>query len=630
MTRLARAHAAVVRAARWPLLLLAFALAGCANLPFFGKDEPPADASRPAAPLVTLYALEIDAPAPLASLLLANLDVGRFQKGPSSDAITLPELDRLVATTPAQARSLLETEGYFNADVRVERRADAQGHPVVHVSVVPGPRVIVTAVNVDASGPLAEAAKLGDAAAVRQLDDLRAAWPLSPGQPFRQSAWTDAKNVTLARLRDQGYAAATWSKTDAQIDAVDNRATLAVTAESGPLFRLGAIEVKGIERYTADAARRLATFGPGTPYSEKLLRDYQERLVKSGLFEGATVEIDTDPAQASSTPVRVSVKELTLQQATVGVGYSANTGPRVTLEHWHRRIFGQPWILHDKTELGPDLQSIGGDLTSWPLDDLYRNFVSGNYERLRAADEVRTSWNARIGRTRDTTLIERSYYAEASHARVDSATLVTSSDALSGNYQWILRRIDDVLLPTRGYTLNAQGALGYGTGLQEQRTTGQETTARGPFSRAYVRFTGYKPLGSWSATTRLEAGQVFSASRISVPDPILFRAGGDDSVRGYGYRTLGPMIDGAVASGRVLATGSFEIAHPVSPKYPALLWATFIDAGNAADRWQDLHAVLGYGVGVRWRSPVGPLRADIAYGQAVNQFRVHVGVGVTF
>jgi len=115
-----------------------------------------------------------------------------------------------------------------------------------------------------------------------------------------------------------------------------------------------------------------------------------------------------------------------------------------------------------------------------------------------------------------------------------------------------------------------------------------------------------------------------------VPDPILFRAGGDDSVRGYGYRTLGPTIDGAVASGRMLATGSIEVAHPISPRYPSLWWATFLDAGNAADRWADLHAVLGYGVGMRWRSPVGPLKVDVAYGQAVQQVRLHVGVGIAF
>jgi len=185
-------------------------------------------------------------------------------------------------------------------------------------------------------------------------------------------------------------------------------------------------------------------------------------------------------------------------------------------------------------------------------------------------------------------------------------------------------------LPTRGYAVNAQGGVGYGNGSEEERPLNQITTAQGPFSRAYVRFTGYKPFGGWYASARLEAGQVFSASRISVPDTVLFRAGGDDSVRGYGYRTLGPTVNGTVTSGRMLATGSLEIARPISAAYPTLWWATFIDAGNAADRWADMHAVLGYGVGVRWRSPIGPLRADVAYGQEVRQFRLHVGVGVTF
>jgi len=110
----------------------------------------------------------------------------------------------------------------------------------------------------------------------------------------------------------------------------------------------------------------------------------------------------------------------------------------------------------------------------------------------------------------------------------------------------------------------------------------------------------------------------------------LFRAGGDDSVRGYGYRTLGPVVSDVVTSGRTLLTGSLEVARPISPKYPAFWWAAFIDAGNAADRWRDLHPVVGYGVGLRWRSPVGPLRVDLAYGQEVRQFRVHFSVGIAF
>ena len=144
-------------------------------------------------------------------------------------------------------------------------------------------------------------------------------------------------------------------------------------------------------------------------------------------------------------------------------------------------------------------------------------------------------------------------------------------------------------------------------------------------------FRSYEPFGNgWYGTARAEAGEVFAHSAIDIPDTLLFRAGGDDSVRGYGYRTLGPSINNAVASGRVLMTASAEIARPISPRFPAYWWAAFVDAGNAADRWSDLSPVVGYGVGLRWRSPVGPLRVDLAYGQHVHRVRLHLSVGIAF
>lgn len=621
---------AVLRAARW--LPLAAALGGCANLPFSSPGEAKADAATAAAAAgIAQYRLEIIAPPPLDTLLGNYLDLARFQKAPQAEGITTVELDRLVAAAPAQARTLLETESYFNAGVSVDRGVDPDGARIVRIIVEPGAQAIVNEASLEASGPLEVAAQAGAAAATSQLANLRRIWPLKPGMPFRQSAWNDAKNATLAQLRAEGYPAASWASTSAQVDVERNSVRVAVVADSGPLFRLGAITVEGVERYDAEAVRRLATFQAGTPYSEKLLLDYQERLVKAGLFEGATVEIDPDPATAAAAPVLVKVKELTLQQATLGAGYSANTGPRVTLEHYHRRVFGSRWIAHNKFELGPDLKSFGTEFTSYPLEGLYRNLVAANGERLRSADELRTSWTARIGRTQDTARIERTYYAEALHARVDNSTLVTSGDALSGNYNWVLRDVDNVLLPTQGITVNAQGALGYGIGREFLPGPGLATDSKGPFVRAYGRLTWYRPLGAnWYSTVRVEGGQVFVRSRIGVPDPLLFRAGGDDSVRGYGYRTLGPTVNGAISSGRVLATASAEIARPISPRYPALWWAVFVDAGNAADRWSDLNPVGGYGVGLRWRSPVGPLRVDLAYGEAERRFRLHLSVGIAF
>ena len=123
---------------------------------------------------------------------------------------------------------------------------------------------------------------------------------------------------------------------------------------------------------------------------------------------------------------------------------------------------------------------------------------------------------------------------------------------------------------------------------------------------------------------------MFVKNRISVPDTILFRAGGDGSVRGYDYRTLAPTRNDAIVGGQVLLTGSVELEHPITAKLPGLLGAVFVDAGNAADRWGEVHPVFGYGVGLHYRSPIGPLRLDFAYGEAVKDWQLHISVGITF
>lgn len=606
--------------------LLAMVLCGCSSIPFLSKksEEPAAAAS----PDRAVYALEVEAPNDLRKVLSTYLDLARFQNAPATESITGVELDRLVAASPAQARTLLETEGYFNAEVHITRTTTAGDIPLFRVIVDPGPRAIIDKWSLDVVGDLQKSVAADNEDAVVELAALRRRWGLKAGAPFRQAAWNDTKNQALAQLRAEGYPAAAWVTTSARIDAQANTVTLSVIAESGPLFRMGPVTIEGLSRYPEDAVRKLATFGPGEPYSEQLLLDYQDRLQKVGLFEGSVIEIDPNPATAAAAPVLIHVKELPLQGATVGVGYSANTGQRLTLEHTHRRVFGLPWMAKNKFELGPLLKSWQGELTSYPREGLYRNLVSGSAERLESAGELRTSWSARVGRAQDTPHIERLYYAELTHSRLDTSAGVANSDAASLNYNWIWRKVDSVLLPTKGLTLSLQGAGGYAVG-REIKEDGI-TEGRGPFTRAYGRITWYKPIGSWYATLRSEAGQVFARDQVGVPDTLLFRAGGDESVRGYAYRTLGPAVDGAVTSGRVLWTGSAEIARPIFANRPAFWWAAFLDAGNAANHWSDLHPAVGYGVGLRWRSPVGPLRIDLAYGEEVRKMRVHMSVGVAF
>jgi translocation and assembly module TamA len=301
---------------------------------------------------------------------------------------------------------------------------------------------------------------------------------------------------------------------------------------------------------------------------------------------------------------------------------SANTGLRTSLEHVYRRVFGLPVLADNKFEWAQLRRAWEGEISTHPGENLYRNLLGGAVEWLEGTDDIVLSQRLRAGRARDTTRFEQLYFIEAERSKRETPLETTSTVALSVNYHGVWREVDSVLLPTQGFTFTGQIGLGHSRGTSSED---------GPFTRAYGRLTGYLPLGSsWFGQGRIEVGQVFLDPGVLAPESQRWRAGGDDSVRGYGYRSLGPITNGIVGSGNAVFTSSIELARPVSADLPSVWGAVFVDAGNAADSFSGMRLALGYGVGVRWRSPVGPLRLDLAYGHDEQRFRLHFSVGIVY
>jgi translocation and assembly module TamA len=604
------------------LLGLLCALGGCAGL-FGSKDNnAPASAAGPAsAPRADATTLVVDAPGPLKELLERNLDLARMATLSTHEEVDEVEWLRLAAAAPAQARELLQVEGYFNAEVDVQR--DPGPPATVRMRVRPGPRVRVMEVTLVVRGALRERADANDGDAREQIRDLHAWWPMPPGGPFRNADWSAAKAGAAARLRSAGYASASVGDSGAEVDADTQEAKLSLTLDSGPLFIAGPMRIEGLVHHDEKVVRDLAGFGPGAPLTEATLLDYQDRLRKSGLFDTTNVTFDSDPAHADASPVTVQVHEVPLQSLTLGVGVSAKTGERATIEHTHRRILGYRATLHNKFELGRLRSAYEGELSSHPGEGFYRNLLGGQLERLITdLDEVR-SQRVRVGRTQDSTRIDRLYFIGFDRSVQTTDVNRRDARAWSVQYHGIWRDLDSVLLPTRGVSISGQGGVGWAF---------SNVADAGAFTLAYARFTGYLPLGkSWYTTGRVELGQIFKRDSVVIPDALTFRAGGDESVRGYDYRTLAPIdpATGTIIGGNVLGTASFEIARPI-PSYPSVWGAVFIDAGRAAESWTDFKVARGYGVGARWRSPVGPLRIDLAYGEEVRRWRMHLSVGIAF
>ena len=682
-----------LRQTRWLALAGWLLLSGCSQVqPLIAGLN--SSAKPDGAPLV---ALQVDAPDALKPLLEKHLDLARLVALGSDETLSAGEINRLIGAAPAQARELLQTEGYFDAQVTVQRSSvpragfdaglgagsgagpgagpdagsgvpaavsatnaaapamsaasAAQPTPstagdedqalrrdrvqVVRVTVVPGDPTQVSALKVGISGELQTRVERGEPDAIALHRGLAAVSTLQPGMVFRNPDWSASKQALQARLRAAGYAAARLQDSRAAVDAMARTAQLQMALDSGPLFSAGPLQISGLRHHDEQTVRNMAGFDVGETLTEARLLDYQDRLQAARLFQSATVTFEPDPLTAALTPVLVRVAELPLQQATVGVGVTSGSGARVTAEHTHRRPFDWPVIAYNKLEYGQRNQKFSSDFQTHPGRQFYRNLLGLQIERDQSDTDNVLSQQLRLGRTQDTPSRERLYFVELLRSRRDTlaapdttaapaaTTGPATATALSVNAHQVWRSLDSVLLPTRGWVLSVQGGVGQST---------SHSGASGPFTRLYTRMTGYLPLGSsWYSQARLEVGSVIHRDGVEVPDSLGFRAGGEDSVRGYRYRDLAPTdATGATISGDVLLTTSVELARPVLASMPALWGAVFIDAGRAAQNWRSYKPALGYGVGVRWRSPIGPLKIDLAYGDEIKKFRLHFSVGITF
>ena len=199
-----------------------------------------------------------------------------------------------------------------------------------------------------------------------------------------------------------------------------------------------------------------------------------------------------------------------------------------------------------------------------------------------------------------------------------------------------MRNFDSLPFPAGGWGLGVE--VGGGSTLG---------SARDPYARILGRWRSYRTLGTPLGAVagrggggerarlvmRTELGAVLAKTGVSLPSTQLFLTGGDTSVRGYGRHDIGVTLPtGQINAGRYLANGSVEWQQPIRTNGRPTDWegALFIDAGAVADRPADLRARVGVGAGVRWKSPIGPLQIDLAYGVAAKQLRLHMNVGFSF
>ncbi|MDO9358024.1 MAG: BamA/TamA family outer membrane protein [Polaromonas sp.] len=592
--------------------------------PSVAPPDTPAGAIGPtqAQPEVTAFDITVRAPPAVRALLERHLELQRYRAVTDLDDA---ELALLVVLAERNVRNLVGTLGYFNPTIRIVREGTGTQRPNIVVAVDPGELTHTRSVAIAFSGDIAQSP---DAGAVSQREGIRRDWRLPIGQTFTQDNWDGAKTQALRDLVARRYPAGRLETSLADIDAPAASADLSLTLDSGPLYRLGPMNVSGIQRYDPQLVPRLARLEPGSEYDQNRLLEAQQRLASSGYFDSATIFVDpeSDPLAA---PVQVNVREAPLQKVILGVGITTDSGPRASIEHTHHRVPGIGWRAATKLQLERKSPFAQTEWTAIPGEDGWRWGFLGRAERLDDDELITRAQRLRFGRSKAEDHIDRNVYLQYDRASVQSVTGPVLADsasgdgsAISGNYVWTGRYFDSTPFPSKGYGLGAE--LGGGVTLGSDRK---------PFVRTAARWLGIQSLTRGRIALRAEAAGVIAADSARIPGTLLFRTGGDSTVRGYGYRDIGiQRANGVTGPGRYMAVGSVEWQRPMLKDGLPTEWENtfFIDAGSVAERPQDLKPKVGIGTGVRWRSPIGPLQIDLAYGVEPKKLRLHMSVGFVF
>lgn len=568
--------------------------------------EPPAAEAAQRA-----YSVRVDGPDLLLGRLLErDLDLLRWQ---DYRGMTRELLDRLVEEARGQLRETLATEGYFSPSV--EAAIDGATEPWrVRFTIDPGPASRVRTVRVTLTGRITGEPSYAQA----RRERIEAEWALAVGERFRQSDWDDAKRRALATVRAERHAAARLAASRAEVDPESASVDLSIEIDSGPPFQLGPVRVVGLARYPESLVRNLAPFDGGEPYDAERLLLYQRRLAATGQFSAVQVEIDDDPAGAAAAPVRVSLLEASSRRIELGVGYSTDTLYRAQATWIDNDFAGRGWRWRSDARIEGRAARASSTMTLPAREDGWQDAGQVRYTQSDIAGLQQREGSAMFTRT---AVDERrqpqwSLSAHLQNQKPDGAAGETVH-AVFAAWRYTRRTTDDLLSPNRGSIASVQvGAAPPGLSTEG-------------FVRGVAQAATWIPFGrDYTLVLRAEGGAVGARTTEGIPQSFLFRTGGDTTVRGYAFETLGVRQGSAIVGGRYQALLGVEAIRWVDERWGV---AAFVDAGNAVAQAADLARLpWGAGLGARIRTPLGPVRADVAWGDATREVRLHLSLGVNF
>ena len=518
----------------------------------------------------------------------------------------LVRLERLRGQVSADVQNAAHALGYYRvaASTRFSRQ---EGCWQLLVSVTPGDRIPVNEVSI----------RLPEIPGISEVfDEVLADLPDLAGAPLHHGEYEAVKSALSAAAVENGFFGARFERSEIRVDLVAYSADIMIEFEPGPRYRFGEIRVAPVPGFSGEFINSMIILEPGQPYSSAALLEQRTQLDETQYFRQITISPQLSQASNQSVPVLIEIAPRLRHAWSTGIGFTTDTGPRVRANYDNRYINSRGHSLESDAAVSGVRSQINLGYAI-PMDDPLTTSLNFNTGFITENTDTYDS---------DRFTLETAYRRESSTGWLET----WSVDYLKDDYVIDLQEdrtsltmlgyslsksiADDFIYPTRGWKLFGQ-VRGASEGIVSDTT----------FVQLYTSGKGVLGIGPGRFITRFEAGTTWIEDALELPASVRYFAGGDQSIRGYKYQTLGPTNDNdEVIGGKHLLTASVEVDFPVKDNWRAAL---FYDGGNAFSS-QEFDWKQSVGIGVRWLSPIGPIRADFAHALSdEGGFRLHITMG---
>jgi translocation and assembly module TamA len=526
---------------------------------------------------------------PANSALKSNIE-GYIGNLGERDAEALQRFQRLAES---QAQKAAQALGYYQAQITTTVSEGATPRLTLHIQ--PGEPVLLRDVVVRIDGPASQLR------AFRTPNDPQ----LRRGAQLNHGRYDAAKREIQNQASRYGFLAGRFSSQRLTIDPDAGIADIELIYDSGPRYHLGEVSFVGDAPLDEQLLQRMVPFPANSPYDSVLIAKLYQALRSSGYFESVQVNANPSSASAEHIPVQVQLQVRKPRSMGFGLGFSTDVGPRGRANWTRHWANPQGHSYGAEFELSAPRQNAG----LWydvpldpPLTDKLR--VAGGYQAEDLADTDSNSRLLTFGPEWHSQLDngwQRVLSLKWRHEQFDLGDQSGTSTLLMPGLSYSNLHSDNPLDPSQGYRLQFDLA-GAAKGLLSDANVLHGNIQLKGLTTLFKR---HRLLG------RVQLGGTESDGFAQVPPSLRFFAGGDQSVRGYDYQSLSPENQaGDKIGGRYLFTSSLEYQYSLTERWRL---ASFVDQGNTFESLQIPSLKSAVGVGVRWVSPLGPLRFDLAH-----------------